>query len=560
MRHLAALLAAGAIALPAQSPSSDVAVGVFPFLVGNMDGRVAEIVTNCQSHGIDTVYVSAFRTTGPLTGDLWITDRAGTWNPAWGAVRSTGAGIDLQALCVACRAADIRVVPVLKCFADTVQPDDLAHRQYLLDVIDYFVQAFQANGEPVYDIDGIALDYVRYVGGTNVNVANVTNFVADVRQHLGGLSLHAYLIANRYTFDGPTYNGQFASYTAVLNSLASQFGQNWDQLAQYVDVLMPMAYTANGSIYATAALHQAYVQQTALYARTACQNANHPERRVCPAIKTYTGDGETTTTSTIDASITGALLGGGDGYQAFRYQFLVNTPSWWGPMATHAVAGCNWPTPRFATASARLTTTLDAGASTDRDQPGATLQARVDFDGDGVFDTAFGPNTPAVGLARHPGTWRPVVQVRDNDGHVGTTRRRFTTPAAVTVAPGLVSALTGGTIAIDFDVGPAGGGAVYLALATLSGTSPGFVWQPGFPVPLNVDFLTASIAGNPNGGLMASGLGVFDAAGHAQAILTVPPGVIGPFAWQVVHWNFLAMDLAGQPACVGNSAPLILTP
>src|SRR5262245_13291088 len=96
--------------LAAQAPSTDVAVSEFPFLVGNMDGRIAEIVTNCQTYGIDTFYISAYRATGPLTGDLWVTDSAGDWNAAWGPVRSTGAGINLQNLITACHAANIRVV------------------------------------------------------------------------------------------------------------------------------------------------------------------------------------------------------------------------------------------------------------------------------------------------------------------------------------------------------------------------------------------------------------------------------------------------------------------
>ena len=67
-----------------------------PFLVGNMDSRVSEIVSNCQARGIDTLYVSVFRTTGPQNGSLWVTDTAGDWNPAWGSVRPSGAGIALQ--------------------------------------------------------------------------------------------------------------------------------------------------------------------------------------------------------------------------------------------------------------------------------------------------------------------------------------------------------------------------------------------------------------------------------------------------------------------------------
>jgi hypothetical protein len=549
-----------AAALAAQTPSSDVAVGVFPFLVGNMDGRVTEIVTNCQTYGIDTLYVSVYRATGPSTGDLWITDNAGDWNAAWGPVRPGGAGINLQTLIPACHAANIRVVGILKCFADTVQPDSAAHKQYLLDVIDYFVDAWLPNGQPIYDLDGLALDYIRYVGGTNVNASNVTNFLADVRQHVGSLSLHAYLIASRYTFDGGTYNGQFQSYATVINSFASQYGQHWEQMAQYIDVMMPMAYTADGSIYNSYALHQAYVRQCAAYARTACQIAGYPARRVCPTIRTYADTSETTTDQTVEASITGALLGGGDGYQAFRYQHLVNHPSWWTKMAQYAVAGCNWPMPIFTASAPRLTTTVDPTASRDADQTSGSLQVRFDYNGDRLFDTPWVANAPAVGLARYPGTWQATMQVKDAGNHVSVTRRRFNAGSAVAVVPGNLSATYGGSVQIQFDVGTAGAGNIYLALATLSGTAPGFVWQPGFPVPLNVDFVTNAFATDPNGGVLANGLGVFDVNGRATAVLTLPPQLVQPFVWQSVHWNFLSMDLFGQPRCVGDSKPMVITP
>lgn len=557
LRNLAPCLFAAALA--AQSPSTDVAVGVFPFLVGNMDSRIGEIVTNCQTYGIDTLYVSAFRATGPSTGDLWITDSAGDWNAAWGPVRSGGAGIHLQNLITACHAANVRVVAVLKCFSDTVQPDDAAHKAYLLNVVDYFVDAWQANGRPVYDLDGLALDYVRYVGGTNVNAANVTNFVASVRQHIGNLSLHAYLIANRYTFDGPTYDGNFASYATVIAGLASQFGQHWEQLAPYVDVMMPMAYTANGSIYNSYALHQAYVRQTAAYARTACSIAGYPARRVCPTIKTYTGDGETTTDQTIEASITGALLGGGNGYQSFRYQYLVNNPSWWTKMAQYAVPGCNWPEPSLATTPNHLTTALDPTGTTDVDQTAASLQVRFDHDGDGVFDTAWLANAPTAGLAKYPGAWTTTMQVKDAQGHTSTTRRRFTAGTALTIAPTYVGAAAGGVVQVQLDVGPAGAGNVYVVLATLSGPSPGFVWQ-GLPVPIHQDFVTAAFLANPNGGLLSNGLGVFDLQGRATASLLVPAGLLGPFAFQSVHWSFVSADPFGQPKCTGEAKPLVILP
>ncbi|MFY9343413.1 MAG: hypothetical protein WAT39_13030 [Planctomycetota bacterium] len=555
---LCSLLLAGSLA--AQSPSTDVAVGVFPFLVGNMDPRIAEIVGNCQTYGIDTLYVSAFRATGPSTGDLWVNDSAGDWNLAWGPIRPGGAGINLQNLITACHAANLRVVAVLKCFADTVQPDNAAHKQYLLDVIDYFVDAFLGNGQPVYDLDGIALDYVRYVGGTSVSVANVTNFVASVRQHVGSLSLHAYLIANRYSFDGPTYNGVFNSYASTMGQLQTQFGQHWEQLAGILDVLMPMAYTADGSIYNTYALHQAYVRKTAEYARQACVNAGQAQKRVQPTIKTYSGEGETTTAQTIDASITGALLGGGDGYQAFRYQFLVNNPTWWLEMQQYAVPGCNWPKPVFTAVSPRLTAACDPTGTTDVDQPATSLLVRFDRDGDAIFDTPWLLNAPASLLARHPGSWTTTMQVKDSNNHVSTTRRRYAAGSAVTLLPPFVSTSLGGQVQIHIDAGSAAAGNVYLAIAGISGTAPGFLWQPGFPVPLNVDGVTMLFASDPTGGILANGLGNLDANGHATAVLTIPPVILQFLAGLPIWWSFLSTTAGGTPACVGDSKQMTLWP
>jgi len=548
-------------ALAAQAPSTDVAVSEFPFLVGNMDGRIAEIVSNCQTYGIDTFYISAYRATGPQTGDLWVTDSAGDWNAAWGPVRPGGAGINMQNLITACHAANIRVVAVLKCFDDSVQPTDAAHKQYLLDVIDYFVDAWRLDGTPVYDLDGIALDYIRFVGSSTGNdPLQVTNFLAQVRQHIGALSLHCYLIASRFTFDGPTYDGNFASYTSVINSFASQYGQHWQQMAAYVDVMMPMAYTADGSIYSTTALHRAYVQQTALYARQACTLAGVPNRRVCPAVRTYAEAPETTTDATVDASITGALLGGSNGYQAFRYQHLVNNSSWWTRMQAHAVPGCNWPLPSTTTFSPTLGVHFDPAASRDSDQTSATLQARFDCNGDAAFDTGWLPLAATDLAPRHPGPWFATMQVRDNDGHVATTRRRYVAGPGLTLLPPFVGAASGGTVTMQIRTGLAAAGQIYALAPTLSGTSPGFEWQPGFPVPINPDFLTDLFLQNPGNPLLPAGFGTLDASGNADAVLTVPPGLITILAGTSMHWTFGVMDAAAHAICVGEADSLLILP
>ncbi len=545
----------------AQTPSSDVSVGVFPFLEGNMDSRISEIVSNCQTRGVDTVYVSVFRATGPSTGDLWVTDSAGDWNAAWGPVRSTGAGIHLQNLITACHAQNLRVVAVVKCFADSVQPTDAAHKQYLLGVLDYFVNAWRVDGTPVYDIDGIALDYIRFVGATTGNdPLQVTNFLAQVRQVIGAMSLHCYLVASRFTFDGGTYDASFQPYATVINSFSSQYGQNWQQMAQHVDVLMPMAYTADGAIYSAALRHRAYVQQTALYARQAATLAGFPGRRVVPTIRTYSGDTETTTVTTIDSSIQGALLGGADGYQSFRYEFLVTNPTWWGPMQNWAVPGVNFPLPIFITSSPNLGVQVDPSTSRDSDQVAASLQVRFDYDNNGSFETGWQALGVGNAIARSPGACIAAVQVRDAQNHVSTTRRRFTAGPGLTLTPPFLLAGAGGSLQLDLRTGPAAVGCTYLLLPSISGTSPGIAWQPGFTVPINYDFFTEAIVTTPNSPILVNGSAQFDSLGRATATLNVPPLVLSPFAGLPLYWTFIAVDILYRPMCVAEADPMLILP
>ena len=98
----------------------------------------------------------------------------------------------------------------------------------------------------------------------------------------------------------------------------------------------------------------------------------------------------------------------------------------------------------------------------------------------------------------------------------------------------------------------------FLVLATLSGTSPGFTWQAGFPVPINVDFLTQGIASQPNGGFLNGGLGILDASGVGTATLTVPPALLQPLIGSQVHWSYLCAGSFAQPLCVGDARSLLI--
>ncbi|MCC6670873.1 MAG: hypothetical protein IT458_07425 [Planctomycetes bacterium] len=547
-----------ACALPAQS-SRDTSFGEWPFLVGNMDGSIAKLVSDARNNNLDTIYINFFRADGPSSGTLWITDSAGRWNSAWGPVRPNGYGIQLVTLIQQARAAGLQVVAVMKCFGDNVQPTSAAHKQYLLQVIDYLVNSYDTSGRPIYDVDGIALDYVRFVGsGTGNDPLQVTNFVRDVRRVVGSLSIHAYLIANRYSFDGPVYDGAWKSYSSVIATLASEFGQHWEQLAPYVDVYMPMAYTANGSIYSTYALHQGYVRTAANYARQAVTRAGFPDRRVAPAIKTYS-DGETCTDQTIDASITGALLGGANGYQAFRYGTLIGQPTWVAKMKQYAVEGPNLPLAELSTLTAGLTTRLDATASRDFDEPGSALKVRFDLDNDGVFETPFGANQPGSFLARKPGPLRVGVQVQDSQGFVGATTRTVRIPDPLFANQSTLSASFGGRIGLTLGAGAQGAGRTYLMLAGLSGSAPGVPLAPGLTLPLNFDGLTMGLLGAVNTPVFPNALGTLDAGGTGAAELVLPPG-LGALAGRTLSFAALGADAQGSFLFVSNARAVFLLP
>ncbi|MBK8977350.1 MAG: hypothetical protein IPM29_15670 [Planctomycetes bacterium] len=554
---LAALLAAaGATPGAAQQPSTDVGVGLFPFLVGNMDNRVREVVDKCVQTGADHLYVSVFRATGRLTGDLWITDQSARWNPAWGAVRPGGAGIDLRSLIGYARSRGIRVIGVLRCFDDAVQPTDPAHRQYLLDVIGWFVDDVQPNGEPTYDLDGFALDYVRFVGTSSGNDPRpVTDFVRDVSSRIGVLTLHAYLIANRYSFDGPTYDGRFRDYASTMAILRSDYGQDWAALSQYLDVLMPMCYTADGSIYSTYALHQAYVRTAALYANQAA--APYPSVRVCPVVKTYSSSGETTTPLTVEASITGALLGNGDGYQTFRY--ATTDPTWWPKVQQYAVPGSNFPTPSFTAQAAGLSVTLDPSASFDPDQPTNTLQIRIDWDGDDVYETPWLPLGTQRYVLPAAGTYWIGMRVRDADGHESATRRRVVASVSFTGSGSFHYASQGNPLSFTLDAGAGAAGYAYAVLGSTSGSSPGTTWQ-GVHVPLNVDAITEALVMAANTPLFANAIGVLDPQGRAVATFAAPAGVLTPLLFRPMVFAAIGADRQGNAAFATSAFPILIVP
>jgi plastocyanin len=120
-----------------------------------------------------------------------------------------------------------------------------------------------------------------------------------------------------------------------------------------------------------------------------------------------------------------------------------------------------------------------------------------------------------------------------------------------------VSLSAGGTVNFDLQAGPAHAGEVYFMLGSLSGTTPGTPFG-GLVVPLNVDSYTLDLLAAP-GAIIAGQLGFLDAAGEANASLTVPAGLDPTLAGITAnHAYFTINPITTAITSVSNAFPLTL--
>lgn len=532
----------------AQAPSRDASFGVWPWLVGNIDADVPSIVAHARTRGYETIYVHVFSSTGVGTGDLRIEDESHTWSPSWGSVRPL---VRLSNLIAQAHAQNVRVIAVMNCFYETTPtPDDAAHRDYLAyDVIDYLVNTMDAQGRPVYALDGVALDRVRYYAGPRTH-HNVTDFVRKAREVLGHRELHAYVPANAWVIDGPAYDARFNTYSYVIQEMERTYGLNYEVIAPYVDTFLPMAYTSDGHVYGSNYTNmQAYVETCARYLKSACVYGGSPATRVTPAIRAWNDTSGTTTPQSIDASARGALLGGGEGFNVFRYYTSRTQTSWWNALATHVVSNPNRPTARVQVAVDGLTVTFDMTTSTDLDEPTSSLRSRVDWDGDGTWDTALANTLVTSWLVTAAGTYDYAVEVVDSNGLFDREIGRYQVGNALQLSTTFLSIANGGQVDLQLRAGSQAMGAYALFLVTMSGTTPGTPLSPELTLPLNFDPLTVVTLTLANTPAFPNFFSTLDPQGRATASIVMPPGQLPP------ELLFQRLD-----ACALGLTPGTLTP
>ncbi|MBK9384899.1 MAG: hypothetical protein IPN34_08800 [Planctomycetes bacterium] len=564
--YLRAFLAAAVVPclaaeLPGQSPSLRASVGVWPWLTStNLDTDAPNIVAKAVAEDLDEIYIHVYSSTAIGAGDLRIVDEAGSWNPTWGALRPL---VTLSRFTALAHAQNLRVYAVLNCFYETTPtPDSVAHRDYLaFDVIDYLLNSFDAQGRDVYGLDGIALDRVRYYSGPRTH-HNVTDFLTKVRSVAGAKEVHAFVPANAYVMDGPTYDARFNSYAQAMATIENDFGLHYPTVAPLLDVMLPMAYTSDGHVYGSNYTNmEAYVGICARYLQLAAQNGGSPQTQIVPAIRAWNDSSGTTTPASITASVRGALRNGGVGFNVFRYYTSVNQPTWWAAMAPYIAPRSNAPAARMQARFDGLTLEADLSTSTDLDEPLANLRFRLDLGANGSFDTASTAQPRPFVLFDAPTNVTVAAEVADSTGLVDTVQARVAAAQPLSLSQAWLFAGAGGAIDLRFRGGRGASGHFGLFLLSASGYAPGTPIG-GLPLPLNWDPLTELALVFANTPPFTGFFAPLGANGEATARLALPAGAIPPAMIGLrIHSAVLGLEGATlSPRFVSNAAGFFILP
>jgi uncharacterized lipoprotein YddW (UPF0748 family) len=212
---------------------------------------------------------------------------------------------ELQYVINICKDPGIRVHAWIVCFKDNnafVNPITPGYKENLLNLI--------SNIANNYAVNGIHLDYVRYSGteskgqaawqapgGTESAVGVITGFVQNVYSLVKGINL------------------KIAVSAAVMPEGANNahnYGQDYGQLADYIDFFLPMTYEGNyGATNAWITSATRYIVDRA------------KGKPVYAGLTTYWSDDITRalTQSELNDDVYFARLGGAVGYVLFRFGY-----------------------------------------------------------------------------------------------------------------------------------------------------------------------------------------------------------------------------------------------
>ncbi|KZX13493.1 putative glycoside hydrolase [Methanobrevibacter filiformis] len=155
------------------------------------------------------------------------------------------------------------------------------------------------------EIGGIQLDYIRYPGNAyKYDYHNGVNGITAVNKFVSMVS-------------GSINNKNITLSVAVMPELESTkyYGQDIGALSQYVDVIVPMAYTGNYN------QNETWIKDISSYFKGKSGFAN-----VCVGLQVYVDDTDTSSLSAekLKRNSQAALDGGANGVALFNWEFLDN--------------------------------------------------------------------------------------------------------------------------------------------------------------------------------------------------------------------------------------------
>ena len=208
---------------------------------------------------------------------------------------------------------DIRVHAWITCFKDVngdwIDPADITQQNFLINSITSIVEN--------YNISGINLDYVRYSGsGSNTagesGTATITAFVQLVYNTVKSIN-SSVAVSAALMPEGPA-NEYY-------------YGQNYTQLAQYLDFMVPMIYKGNYGYNSSTGTSSSGKNGTDWIASTVAYIVSQANGTpVIAGLQTYRSDYNVTAipAGELQNDIDAAISNGSSGYALFRYG-LINS-------------------------------------------------------------------------------------------------------------------------------------------------------------------------------------------------------------------------------------------
>lgn len=214
-------------------------------------GEYTELVKELHDKGINRIFVSVFETVeldGIYQGVFYM-KKNGNWGkavkepiyPHW---NNDKPYFDLEKLLTEAHKLDMEVYVTVNCFKltyynngsiaggiDLTGTDGVNQQVLIFSVIDYLLNNFKDGQNR--GIDGIELDYVRYVEPLSAgdDDATIPLFIKNLnKQVIGGkvkLSASVCAATNDIEYEG----------------IKSETGQNYESMSEYLDFISPMAYS-----------------------------------------------------------------------------------------------------------------------------------------------------------------------------------------------------------------------------------------------------------------------------------------------------------------------------